>query len=143
MGSVASLSRWASAHSLWYYSVCTGCCADEVLNARGCLYDLERFGCLRQEDPSQADLLFVNGVITKKISSDILGIYEAMKEPKYVIAIGACVSSGGPFQVAKDKGEIVLVNDLMPVDVFVPGCPPRPEAIMDGVLKLQEKIRSA
>lgn len=130
---------WARAQSLWYISTGSSCCADEVLNASGCRYDLERFGCIPAADPHQADLLIVSGAVSKKAAPHLREVYDAMAEPKYVMAVGACACCGGLFQT--DSYTVVDgVDKLFPVDVFVPGCPPRPEAIMDGLLRLQERI---
>lgn len=138
---IHDLMTWAQSSSLWYYSVGGGCCADELLSVQGCRYDLERFGCLPQAHPEQADLLIVSTVVTEKMSEVIRDIYSRMPSPKYVMAVGACANSGGAFN---DRVTYVKTNPLdaiIPVDVYVPGCPPRPEAIMDGLIQLQEKIR--
>ena len=132
--------KWAQSRSLWYITTGTGCCADEVLQAMGCRYDLERFGCLPQVDPSQADLLIVNGMISQKTVSHLKAMYDAMLSPKYVLAIGACANSGGPFGPESTYAVSRGVDQIIPVDVYVPGCPPRPEAIMNGLIALQEKI---
>lgn len=126
--------KWSTSHSLWYFSISTGCCADEVMNAWGCQYDLERFGCVSQLEPAQADLLILSGGISDKLKPYILEVYEKMAAPKYVISVGSCANQGGLFQIAP-------VHEVIPVDVYVPGCPPRPEAIMNGIIALQEKIR--
>ncbi|MCC7442227.1 MAG: NADH-quinone oxidoreductase subunit NuoB [Bdellovibrionales bacterium] len=132
---------WARARSLWYLSIKTGCCADELMETVGCRYDIERFGCVAVEDPAQADLLVVTGVITQKSAPEIRQVYDAMLGPKYVLAIGACACSGGPFSELGDQAAISGLQKILPVDVFVPGCPPRPEAIMNGLIALQEKIK--
>jgi len=132
---------WARSGSLWYYSVQSGCCADEVMDTLGCRYDLERFGCVPQADPSQADLLFISGFVSRKAAPHLLDLYERMLEPKYVIALGSCASCGGLFSEDRTYSGLSGVGRLIPVDVHVPGCPPRPEAIMNGLITLQEKIR--
>lgn len=132
--------KWSRSNSLWYFPVQTGCCADEVLSALGSRYDVERFGCLPQTDPKHADLLIVSGAITYKSAAHVRAIYDAMPAPKYVMAIGACADCGGPFSPELSYSVIPGVNKIIPVDVFVPGCPPRPEAIMNGLIALQEKI---
>lgn len=132
---------WARADSLWYLSVGGGCCADEVLNAAGCRYDLERFGCLPQSEPHLADLLIVRGIVTEKAAPALLALYENMLEPKYVMAVGACANCGGLFGPEHGSPTLAGVDRLIPVDVYVSGCPPRPEAIMNGLIALQEKIR--
>ena len=133
--------QWARSNSLWYMSTGTGCCADEVIQSMGCRYDIERFGCLPQVDPSQADLLFICGMISYKAAPDLKAMYDAMLSPKYVIAIGACANSGGAFAPEFSYSVVPGVDRLVPVDVYVPGCPPRPESIMNGLIALQEKIR--
>jgi NADH-quinone oxidoreductase subunit B len=118
-----------------------GCCADEVINTMGCRYDLERFGCLPQVDPRQADLLIISGVISYKAAENLKAIYDAMLPPKYVLSIGSCANCGGPFAPEFSYSVVPGADRLVPVDVYVPGCPPRPEAIMNGLIALQEKIR--
>lgn len=137
---VSDLVKWARASSLWYYSVSGGCCADEVLSTQGCRYDFERFGALPQTHPEQADLLLVSTVVTEKLVPVIREIYERMPHPKYVMAVGACANSTGAFSERVSYAKAVPLDKVIPVDVFVPGCPPRPEAIMNGVIRLQEKI---
>lgn len=143
MGSVflsklSDLFSWAKAGSLWFVSTGQGCCANELFQVQGSRYDLERFGCREVDDPAQADVLFVNGLITAQAEPYVRSLYDQMQHPKYVIALGACACRGGSFAESKlGRG----AAEVLPVDVFVPGCPPRPEAIMDGVIALQEKIR--
>ncbi len=133
---------WAQASSLWYYSVSGGCCADEMLSLQGCRYDLERFGCLPQAHPEQADLLLVSTAVTERLAVIIREVYARMPEPKYVMAIGACANSGGAFDERVSYAGVKPLDKIIPVDIFVPGCPPRPEAIMNGLIRLQEKIRA-
>jgi NADH-quinone oxidoreductase subunit B len=143
---VGRLLGWARSNSLWYVSTGTGCCADEVLNTLGCRYDLERFGCLPQLDPRQADLLIVNGMVSKKAAPHLRELYDSMPSPKYVLAVGACAACGGPFGPGQGSSDsagysvVAGVDKIIPVDVYVPGCPPRPEAIMNGLIALQRKI---
>jgi NADH-quinone oxidoreductase subunit B len=140
----ASMDRiraWAQSHSLWYYSITGGCCADEVFSSQACKYDLERFGSLPQSQPEQADLLIVSTVVTEKVAPEIKKIYDAMPTPKYVLALGACACSGGAFSPQVSYAVKPNLASVIPVDVYVPGCPPRPEAIMNGLILLQEKIR--
>jgi NADH-quinone oxidoreductase subunit B len=132
--------RWARSQSLWYVSTGTGCCADEVLESMGCRYDLERFGCVSQVDPRQADLLIICGMISYKSANELKALYESMLSPKYVMAVGACAACGGPFAPEFSYSVVPGADRLIPVDVYVPGCPPRPEAIMNGLIILQEKI---
>lgn len=144
MGTVvlSKLSRafsWARAGSLWFTTTGQGCCANELFQTVGSRYDLERFGCKESDDPTQSDLLIVNGLITKKSAPYLKELYAQMASPKYVLAIGGCACKGGPFINSDSTGS--GVGEILPVDVYVPGCPPRPEAIMDGIIALQEKIR--
>ncbi len=132
--------EWARSSSLWYLSTGGSCCADEVLNSMGCRYDLERFGCLPQVDPRQADLLIVSGMVSYKAAAQLKQTYEQMLSPKYVLALGSCANCGGPFAPEFSYSVVPGVDQILPVDVYVPGCPPRPEAIMNGLIALQEKI---
>lgn len=138
---IGKVLSWARANSLSYFSTGSGCCADEVLNSAACRYDLERFGCLPQMEPGQADLLIVNGYISGKAEEHLRALYDSMQHPKYVLAVGACASGGGLFSPECTYAVGKTVASIVPVDVFVPGCPPRPEAIMNGLIELQEKIR--
>lgn len=137
---IGKVLRWAQSGSLWYFTAGTGCCADEVFETFGCRYDLERYGCIPQVNPSQSDLLIVTGAISYKLSTELQELYHAMLEPKYVMSIGSCSNSGGAFGPQVSYHSVPGVDRLIPVDVYVPGCPPRPEAIMNGLIALQEKI---
>lgn len=128
------LARWASAESLWIFPVAGTCCAQESLHVESCRYDLERLGCVFQDQPEHADLLLVMGVVPETLATELKAIYDRMRTPKYVMALGACACSGGLFAA---RG----LDAILPVDLFVPGCPPRPEAIMHGILKLKASIR--
>lgn len=138
---MSSLTRWSQLHSFWYYAAVSGSCEEELLNSFGCRYDLERFGCLPQLDPRQADLLIVGGVVTHKLAPHLLKIYESMASPKYVMVLGACASSGGIYSSFPNDAVLTGVENILPVDVYVAGSPPRPEAIMHGLIQLQEKVR--
>lgn len=138
---VGRMLKWAQSSSLWYLPVSTGCCADEVLSAMGSRYDLERFGCVPQVDPKQADLLIISGMVSYKAAPQLKLLYDSMLSPKYVLAIGSCANCGGLFGPEYSYSTVPGVDNLIPVDVYVPGCPPRPEAIMNGLIALQEKIR--
>ncbi len=142
---LTSLKRvldWASSRSLWYSSITGGCCVDEVLASLGARYDLERFGCVPQVDPGQADLLIVAGAVTYRSAPYLKEIYESMGTPRYVIALGSCANCGGTFAPEYSYSVIPGADRVIPVDVYVPGCPPRPEAIMNGIIALQERITS-
>jgi len=138
--SFEKLSRWAQANSLWTFTVTGGCCADEMLSAASCKYDLERFGCVPQTHPEQADLLIVSTAVTEKLAPEIKKIYDSMPHPKYVMAVGACANGGGAFSTDVSYCVKDGLDKIIPVDIYVPGCPPRPEAIMNGLIRLQEKI---
>jgi NADH-quinone oxidoreductase subunit B len=137
---VSDLVDWARASSLWYFNVGGGCCADEVLSGQGCRYDIERFGALPQTHPEQADLLIVSTAVTERLLPVIREVYARMPSPKYVMSVGACANSTGAFSERVSYAKALPLDQVIPVDVFVPGCPPRPEAIMNGLIRLQEKI---
>jgi NADH-quinone oxidoreductase subunit B len=140
LSTLGKILNWAKSNSLWYISTGVGCCADEVLNSMGCRYDLERFGCLPQVDPRHADLLIISGMVSHKSAPYLRELYDSMLNPKYVLAIGACANSGGLFSPEFSYSVVPGANQIVPVDVYVPGCPPRPEAVMNGLIALQEKI---
>lgn len=135
--SVISLAR---ANSLWPLPFATSCCGIEFMATMGANYDLARFGSERMGfTPRQCDMLLVAGTIAKKMAPILRQVYLQMAEPRWVIAIGACASSGGIF----DSYPVLQgIDQVIPVDVYVPGCPPRPEGILDGVLKLQKIVKN-
>jgi NADH-quinone oxidoreductase subunit B len=134
--------NWARASSLWPLTFGTSCCAIEMMMATGASrHDLARFGAeVARPSPRQADLLIVAGTIVKRMAPRLRTLYEQMAEPRYVIATGACTISGGPFMY-HSYTTVRGVDEIIPVDVFVPGCPPRPEALFYGILTLQKMIR--
>jgi NADH-quinone oxidoreductase subunit B len=140
LSTVGKVLSWARSNSLWYTTAGSSCCADEVLSAIGARYDLERFGCVKQLDPAQCDLLIVSGVVTQKAAPHLRELYEAMPKPRYVLAIGSCAACGGAFARGGEYTVKPGAGEVIPVDVYVPGCPPRPEAIMNGLIQLQERI---
>ena len=136
---VDELLNWSRKHSLWYLLFGLACCAIELMQTGGPRADIDRFGAVPRATPRQADLLIVAGTLTYKMARRVKLLYEQMAEPKYVIAMGSCANCGGLFQ--KGYGVVKGVDKILPVDVYVPGCPPRPEALTQGILKLQEKVQ--
>lgn len=130
----------ARANSLWPLPFATSCCGIEFMATMGAHYDLARFGAERPSfSPRQADMLLVMGTIAKKMAPVLRQVYIQMAEPRWVIAVGACASSGGIFDT---YSVLQGIDEVIPVDVYVPGCPPRPEAILDGVIRLQEIVKN-
>lgn len=131
-----SVIGMARKNSLWPLPFATSCCGIEFMSTMGPNYDLARFGMERLSfSPRQADLLMVMGTIAKKMGPVLKHVYEQMAEPRWVIAVGACASSGGIF----DSYSVLQgIDKIIPVDVYVPGCPPRPEQILEGVMQIQE-----
>ncbi len=133
--------NWARLSSLWQLSFGLACCAIEMMAASASNYDFDRFGVMPRPTPRQADVIIISGTVTLKMATRIKRLYEQMPDPKYIISMGSCSNSGGPYW---EHGYHVLkgIDRIIPVDVYVPGCPPRPEALFEGLLKLQEKIRT-
>jgi NADH-quinone oxidoreductase subunit B len=137
--SFQELYNWGRSHSVWPLSFGLACCAIEMIAASMARWDISRFGSeVFRPSPRQADLMIVAGTVTKKMAPQVVRLYNQMPEPKYVIAMGACAISGGPFK----QGYNVLkgIDRYLPVDVHIPGCPPRPEALLHALITLQERI---
>ncbi|MCI0826438.1 MAG: NADH-quinone oxidoreductase subunit B [Chloroflexi bacterium] len=137
--SLDKIYNWSRRSSIWPMMFGLACCAIEMIATAASRYDLARFGMeVLRASPRQADLMIVSGTVTKKMIPIIVRLYNQMPEPKYVLAMGACASGGGPF---KEGYNVVSgVDKFIPVDVYIPGCPPTPQALLHGLIKMQEKI---
>jgi NADH-quinone oxidoreductase subunit B len=133
------LYNWGRRASVWPMMFGLACCAIEMICTAASRFDFARFGMeIMRPSPRQSDLLLVSGTVTKKMAPTIVRLYNQMPEPKYVVAMGACASGGGPF---KEGYNVVSgIDRFIPVDVYIPGCPPTPQALLNGLIKLQEKI---
>ena len=140
LGVLDDVINWGRSNSLWPLTFATSCCGIEYMAVGAARYDFARFGFeVTRASPRQADFIMVAGTITDKMAPVLKRLYDQMADPKYVIAIGACAVSGGPFK--KSYHVVNGVDKILPVDVFVPGCPPRPEAMLYGIIQLQRKVK--
>ena len=140
LGNLDQLINWGRSNSLWSLTFGTSCCGIEFMSVGCARYDFSRFGFeVTRNSPRQADLIMVAGTITHKMAPAFKRLYDEMAEPKYVVAVGGCTISGGPFKSSYNvvKG----IEEIVPVDVYVPGCPPRLEAILYGMMQLQRKVK--
>lgn len=139
LGTVEDVLNWGRSKSGWYLQFGLACCAIEFMAVCASHFDFMRFGTLPRSTPRQADFIIISGTVTLKMAERIKKVYEQMSEPKYVISMGSCANCGGPYW---EHGYHVLkgVDKILPVDVFIPGCPPRPEALEEGMMKLQKMI---
>ena len=136
-----TILKLCQANSLWPMTFGIACCAIEMMGTGMARFDISRYGSeVFRPSPRQSDLMIVAGTVNKKLAPVLLTLYEQMPSPKWVIALGNCAISGGPFKVKENYNIIEGADKLIPVDVYVPGCPPRPEALIEGILKVQEKI---
>jgi NADH-quinone oxidoreductase subunit B len=137
--SVDTVFNWGRKYSMFLYPFVTACCGMEFMSVAGPRYDIDRFGCsLPRFSPRQSDLLMVVGTITHRQAPILKKVYDQMAEPKWVVAFGACTCSGGPYN---NYAVVQGIDTIIPVDVYIPGCPPRPEAVLDGLMRLQARVQ--
>jgi len=139
MGPIKNIFNWGRKNSVYFLMQPMGCCGVEMFVFGAAPYDSDRFGCIPRNTPRQTDVMIISGYITRKYLPVFKSLWEQMPEPKWVVAIGECAISGGPFY---DSYNIIQnTADYFPIDVFIPGCPPRPEQFLEGLINLQEKIK--
>ncbi|MCL6593837.1 MAG: NADH-quinone oxidoreductase subunit B [Alicyclobacillus sp.] len=138
--SLEQVKAWARSNSLWPLTFGLACCAIEMMGTGASHYDLDRFGIIFRASPRQADVMIVAGTVTKKMAPLLRRLYEQMAEPKWVVSMGVCATAGGPY--VRSYSVLKGVDQVVPVDVYIPGCPPSPPALIYGLNLLQEKIRN-
>jgi NADH-quinone oxidoreductase subunit B len=136
---VDDLLNWGRGYSIWYLLFGLACCGIELMQTGGPRADLDRFGSVFRSTPRQSDLMIVAGTLTYKMAKRCRLLYDQMADPKYVIAMGSCANCGGLFQ--HSYSVVKGVDKILPVDVYIPGCPPRPEALTEGIIKIQEVMK--
>ena len=140
LGCLDDLINWGRSNSLWPLTFATSCCGIEFMAVGAARYDFARFGFeVARASPRQADMIMGAGTITHKMAPVLKRLYDQMADPKYVVAVGGCAISGGPFK--KSYHVLNGVDKILPVDVYIPGCPPRPEALLYGMMQLQRKVK--
>ena len=139
LANISDFSNWSRLSSLWPLLYGTSCCFIEFASLIGSRFDFDRYGLVPRSSPRQADLIVTAGTVTMKMAPSLVRLYEQMPDPKYVIAMGACTITGGMFST-DSYSTVRGVDKLIPVDIYLPGCPPKPEAIIDAVTKLRKKI---
>ena len=140
LGCLDDLINWGRSNSLWPLTFATSCCGIEFMAVGAARYDFARFGFeVARASPRQADMIMVAGTITHKMAPVLKRLYDQMADPKYVVAVGGCAISGGPFK--KSYHVLNGADKILPVDVYIPGCPPRPEALLYGMMQLQRKVK--
>lgn len=137
---IDAVVNWSRKSSIWPMTFGIACCAIEMMAAAASRFDWDRLGMIPRATPRQSDLMIVAGTVNAKMALVVRRLFEQMAEPRYVIAMGACTIGGGPY-FKYGYSVVKGVDKVVPVDVYIPGCPPRPEALLEGVLKLQEKIK--